>query len=82
MINVEVAEPGVVAESAGLGDAVAAVEAQLGNHGRVLVRASGTEPVLRVMVEGDDEAQVAAHAQQLAEAAESLGKAGVGKAGV
>ena len=33
------------------------VEAQLGGEGRVVLRASGTEPVIRVMVEGQDEAQ-------------------------
>jgi phosphoglucosamine mutase len=36
--------------------AVAAVEAELGGRGRVLLRASGTEPLVRVMVEADDEA--------------------------
>lgn len=35
----------------------AEVEAALGNRGRVLLRKSGTEPLIRVMVEGEDEAQ-------------------------
>ena len=39
---------------------------RLGGHGRVLVRPSGTEPALRVMVEGDDEALVAELADALA----------------
>jgi phosphoglucosamine mutase len=47
-------------------DAVAAAAAELGDHGRVLVRPSGTEPVLRVMVEGDDPSRVVALAESLA----------------
>jgi phosphoglucosamine mutase len=39
--------------------AVAAGEARLGNRGRVVIRKSGTEPVVRVMAEGDDEAMIA-----------------------
>ena len=38
---------------------IAAAEAMLGNGGRLVVRPSGTEPVIRVMAEGDDEALVA-----------------------
>ncbi len=41
-------------------------EAQIAERGRILVRASGTEPVVRVMVEGEDEAEVTAVAQSLA----------------
>lgn len=42
-----------------LGRAIAAAEARLAPHGRILVRPSGTEPVLRVMVEGLDADEVA-----------------------
>lgn len=45
-----------------------AVEAKLADKGRVLLRASGTEPVIRVMVEGEDEVLVYQTAQELAEA--------------
>jgi phosphoglucosamine mutase len=46
--------------------AIAAASARLGGSGRVLVRPSGTEPALRVMVEGPDEALVAELADSLA----------------
>jgi phosphoglucosamine mutase len=45
---------------------VRAVEAELGDEGRVLVRASGTEPLVRVMVEADDEGRAQAAAERLA----------------
>lgn len=48
--------------------AVEEVEKQLNGCGRVLLRASGTEPLIRVMVEGEDEKQVTAYAQQIADA--------------
>ena len=47
-------------------EAVQAVESQLGDHGRVLLRPSGTEPVVRVMVEGVDAGVVERHARELA----------------
>jgi len=47
-------------------DAVRAVESQLGEQGRVLLRPSGTEPVVRVMVEGPDAAVVERYARELA----------------
>ncbi len=47
-------------------DAVKAAEGELRDAGRVVLRASGTEPVIRVMVEGEDETQVARLADELA----------------
>jgi phosphoglucosamine mutase len=46
--------------------AIADAEQRLGSHGRVLVRPSGTEPALRVMVEGRDEALVVELADAIA----------------
>jgi len=47
------------------------VEAELDGHGRVLIRPSGTEPVLRIMVEAPDEAQARTAAERLAAAVEA-----------
>ena len=52
-----------------LSDASRAVEAALGRDGRLLVRWSGTEPKLRILVEGADAAQIASFAAELAAAA-------------
>jgi phosphoglucosamine mutase len=47
-------------------DCVVAVEEKLADRGRVVLRASGTEPVIRVMVEGDEAGEVAAAAEEIA----------------
>ena len=67
MINVAVTDPACVTTSEVVASAVRAIEGRLGKRGRVLIRPSGTEPVIRVMVEGEDEAEVEGHADELAE---------------
>jgi len=52
-------------------EAVAAVEAEMGGSGRVLLRPSGTEPLIRVMVEGSDADLVQRKAEQIADAVRS-----------
>ncbi|MBU1311118.1 MAG: phosphoglucosamine mutase [Gammaproteobacteria bacterium] len=47
---------------------IAQVEAELNGSGRVLIRKSGTEPLIRVMVEGEDETQVRQYAERIAAA--------------
>ena len=56
--------------SAALKAATLAVEAELGTTGRILIRASGTEPLLRVMVEAQDAAQAKTCAERLVAAAQ------------
>lgn len=51
----EVADKATVAQAPSVQSAVAAAEAQLGDTGRILLRPSGTEQVVRVMVEAADE---------------------------
>jgi phosphoglucosamine mutase len=62
LVNVRVADKAAVADSSAVRDAVGAVEAELGEEGRVLLRPSGTEQLVRVMVEAQaqDTAQAAA----------------------
>jgi phosphoglucosamine mutase len=51
--------------------AIADAEGALGGRGRVVVRFSGTEPLARVMVEGEEESAVERHAQRIADAIEA-----------
>ncbi len=72
MINVPVTPPVNLDGNAALDAAVAATEDRLQGRGRVLLRPSGTEPVVRVMVEGDDEQLVANACQSLADQVSEL----------
>jgi len=66
MLNVKTAERVNPDEIPAIQDAVSEAEAELQKSGRVVLRASGTEPVIRVMVEGEDENQVLTLARRLA----------------
>lgn len=70
--NVTVAEPGKLSNDERLLSEIASHESKLADRGRILVRASGTEPLLRIMVEGQDEQEVGTIAQALAEHAVRL----------
>jgi phosphoglucosamine mutase len=59
---------------------VDAIAGELGSGGRVLVRPSGTEPVVRVMVEADTESRATALAQRLVDALQGLGRSGAARA--
>ena len=67
LVNVKTAKKMTTEAEASIQKAVKAVEDKLGAKGRVLLRASGTEPLIRVMVEGEDATVVENYAQQLAE---------------
>ncbi len=68
--NITLAERRPLAEMRLLAAASAKVEKELGTTGRLLVRWSGTEPKLRILVEGEDPARIAAYAKDLGDAAE------------
>ena len=58
LVNVRVATKDGWEENPAIKEAIAAGEAELGENGRVLVRPSGTEPLIRVMAEGPDQSQL------------------------
>ena len=71
--NVKVADRGVLDAAPAVWEEVAAVEAELGATGRVLLRPSGTEPVIRVMVEAPTEQAARAAAARIAAKVNELG---------
>jgi len=70
LVNVKVARNFDWTSHASIAAAQRAVERTLDGHGRVLLRPSGTEPVLRVMVEGDPRAAIEEGAKSIAAAVE------------
>lgn len=67
LLNVRVSKKVDLASNEAIQKSVKSVEKSLGDSGRVLLRASGTEPLIRVMVEGADEVKVNKYAQSLAD---------------
>lgn len=65
LLNVRVTKKVDINNNETIQKAVKSVEKALGDQGRVLLRASGTEPLIRVMVEGADEAKVKKYAHSL-----------------
>ena len=66
LVNVRVRERRDLATVPAVADAIAGVESRLAGHGRLLVRYSGTEPLLRIMLEGRDRDEIASWANELA----------------
>jgi phosphoglucosamine mutase len=65
LLNVRVREKADLNSVPAVAAAVARVEARVAGHGRLLVRYSGTEPLLRVMLEGRDENEIRSWAQEI-----------------
>jgi len=67
LVNVGVREKKELSRLPRLRQKIAAVEKELGARGRILVRYSGTEPLARVMLEGEDESRIRQMAHEIAE---------------
>ncbi len=67
LVNVRLERQSDLTQMPSLQDKISQAEAELGASGRVLIRPSGTEPLIRIMVEGGDARQVARIAGELAE---------------
>ena len=71
LVNVRVREKIPVETVGPVAAAIGRVEHALGTRGRLLVRYSGTEPLLRIMIEGEDQASIQMWAEEIAEAVRS-----------
>jgi len=67
LYNVEVKAKRELSEIPEVNQKVEEIEKALGHSGRILIRYSGTEPILRIMVEGEDEARLHKFAQEIVE---------------
>ncbi|MDP4537114.1 phosphoglucosamine mutase [Alkalimonas collagenimarina] len=68
LVNVKFEKGSAPLEKQNVKQAILDVEARLAGKGRVLIRKSGTEPLIRVMVEGEQQAEVEAYAHEIANA--------------
>jgi phosphoglucosamine mutase len=67
LLNVKIDSKVDIDSNASIGAAIKTAEAKLNGRGRVVLRASGTEPLIRVMVEGEEQDLVSRLAQDLAD---------------
>jgi phosphoglucosamine mutase len=67
LLNVKAARPKEAETNAAVAAQTAKVAAHLGSRGRIVLRPSGTEPVVRIMVEGDDLTEITALAEETAD---------------
>jgi phosphoglucosamine mutase len=68
LLNVRVREKADLKSVPAIAAAIDRVESRVAGHGRLLVRYSGTEPLLRVMLEGKDESEIRGWAQEIVDA--------------
>ncbi len=71
LVNVRVSERRSIEELPAVGKVIADVEGRLGDNGRVLIRYSGTEPLMRIMLEGQDQDDITLMANEIADAVRS-----------
>jgi len=71
LVNVRVADKSKISSNSAIEEAIRKVETELGDNGRVLVRPSGTESLIRVMAEGPDKEQVEAYVYEIARVIEA-----------
>jgi phosphoglucosamine mutase len=72
LLNVTVRAKPAIEEISGLTEAIAKIERQLGNNGRVLIRYSGTQPMCRVMVEAATEDDAHKYCKELSDHIQSI----------
>ena len=72
LLNVEVKQRREINDIPEIASKIQNIEQKLGDKGRIIIRFSGTEPVLRIMLEGEDEAEIITMAQELKHCVETV----------